>query len=146
MKTFSFYDHKQRKAEEKQKFAALFDVDCEHQYAGFEALIATEMPADRLWAFLADLRDSGENGQVGIPAARPSDDDIRNIARNALASGKGVGWAARLFEECDLAELPATVITFLSEVYGHFPKPAEPAPAPTGDDAAQAASAGAAPA
>lgn len=146
LKTFSFYDHKQRKGEDKQKFAAVFDVDCEHQYAGFEELIATEMPPDRLWAFLAALRESGENGQVGIPAARPVDDEIQNIARNALASGKGAGWAARLFEECDLAELPTTVTNFLGEVYGHFPKPAEPDAAPLAEDDGQAAPAGAAPA
>ena len=39
LKTFSFYDHKNRKPEEKQKFTNSFDLDCEHQYSGFEAMI-----------------------------------------------------------------------------------------------------------
>ncbi|MBP6702584.1 MAG: AAA family ATPase [Vicinamibacteria bacterium] len=139
LKTFSFYDHKTRKPEEKQKFASAFDVDCEHQYAGFEELVAAEMPSDRLWTFLSALRDSGENGQVGIPAAKPTDDEVRNVARKALASGKGAGWAARLFEECELAELPGAVTGFLMAVHAHFPKLVDPAPPPTtGEDEAQA--------
>ncbi|HEY0847456.1 MAG TPA: AAA family ATPase [Noviherbaspirillum sp.] len=135
LKTFSFYDHKTRKPEEKQKFTAAFDVDCEHQYAGFEELIAVEMPANRLWSFLSALRDAGENGQVGIPAVQPSDDEIRTVAKKALASGKGAGWAARLFEECDLTELPGTVTDFLMQVYQHFPKPPDLAPAGSADEA-----------
>jgi len=49
----------------------------------------------------------------GIPEQRPGDDGVRAIAKQALLSNKGAGWAARLFEECGVAELPATVVGFL---------------------------------
>jgi putative ATP-dependent endonuclease of OLD family len=126
LKTFSFYDHKNRKPEEKQKFINSFDLDCEHQYSGFEAMIIAEMPCDKLWGFLADLRASGENGNVGIPAQRPNDDEVKKIAKEGLLSNKGAGWAARLFDDCAVEELPATVVGFLNQVHGFFPKPAEP--------------------
>lgn len=146
LRTFAFYDVKPRKPEEKQRFADAFEVDCEHTHKGFEDLVAAEMPPDRLWAFLSALRDGGENGQVAIPAARPSDDEIRKTSRNALSGNKGAGWAARLFEECELAELPATVVAFLLEVHGRFPKPVDPPPVLEEPAPAEAASVGDAPA
>jgi putative ATP-dependent endonuclease of OLD family len=125
LKTFSFYDHKKRKPEDKEKFTRSFDVDCEHSYAGVEALVAAEVPVDRLWTFLADLRASGETGKVWIPAQRPADEAVKEITKQALLSHKGAGWAARLFESCTVQELPATVTGFLKRVYEHFPKPSE---------------------
>jgi len=128
LKTFSFYDHKNRTPQEKQKFTNSFDLDCEHQYSGFEAMVIAEMSPDKLWSFLAYLKSSGESGNVGIPEQRPGDDGVRAIAKQALLSNKGAGWAARLFEECGVAELPATVVGFLNQVYGFFPKPPDPVP------------------
>ena len=126
LKTFSFYDFKQRQPAEKQRFTDAFTIDCEHPYEGFEELIAAEVPTDKLWEFLSVLRSGGENGHLVIPAAQPPDDQIRTITQQALSGKKGAGWAARLFESCQLQELPPTVVTFLTQVYGHFPKPAEP--------------------
>ena len=128
LKTFSFYDRKSRKSEEKQKFVDNFDLDCEHPYSGFEELIAGEVPADRLWSFLSDLRASGESGNVGIPSARPDDNKVRELAKAAFQSNKGAGWAARLFERCSVEELPQTVVSFLNQVYSLFPSPPEPLP------------------
>lgn len=125
--TFAFYDaHK--KPEEKAKIAATFQVDFEHAHTSFEALIAEEVPVDRQWVFLTQLRDSGESGNVLIPAQRPSDPQLRNLTRSTMASGKGAGWAARLFEDCTFDELPASVVDFLSRVYAAFPKPLDPTP------------------
>ncbi len=95
LKIFSFYDAL-KKPEEKAKIAAAFDVDGQHRYEGFEMLVAEEVPLDRQWTFLAELRDSGENGNVFIPANRPADDDLRKLTKSALSGGKGAGWAARL--------------------------------------------------
>ena len=125
LKTFSFYDFIARTPEKKKLFTDAFDVDCEHAHAGFEVLIVSEMSLDRLWSFLDDLRSSGDNGGFAIPTARPADADLKKLARSALESSKGAGWAARLFEGSTLAELPATVTGFLKQVYASFPKPAD---------------------
>jgi putative ATP-dependent endonuclease of OLD family len=125
LKIFSFYDSV-KKPEEKAKIAAAFDVDGQHKHQGFEALVAEEVALERQWTFLTELRESGENGNVLIPANRPADDDLKKLTKSALASGKGAGWAARLFESCAFDELPASVIDFLTKVYAAFPKPTEP--------------------
>lgn len=122
--TVAFYDYKAvRPEDQKKNYAEVFDINCEHPHKGFEDLIALEMPADRLWSFLSDIKASGDAGRVGIPAERPIDDEVRATAKKALASNKGAGWAARLFEECEFNELPATVITFLEKVFELFPSP-----------------------
>jgi hypothetical protein len=100
-------------------------VDWEHAYAGFEVLIVSEMSLDRLWAFLDELRTSGDNGNFMIPAVRPTDPDLKKLARSALESSKGAGWAKRLFEGSTVVELPTTVTSFLEQVYAAFPKPAD---------------------
>lgn len=123
LKTFGFYDHMARSAEKKQQLINAFDIDGEHQYAGFEALVVAEVPVARLWTFLDDLRQSGDNGNFLIPEARPGDDEVRSLVMSALKGNKGAGWAARLFEDSTIAELPATVTGFLAQVYGYFPKP-----------------------
>ena len=105
---------------------------------GFENLVAQEMPAGTLWSFLEQLRDGGEGVELGIPAAKPADDAaVRKLAAVALRSGKGAGWAARLFEECDYADLPPSVMKFLSQVFSAMPKIKE-TPDPD-DEAATAA-------
>ncbi len=122
LKTFAFYDLvANRQQAQKDSLAANFDINTEHVHKGFEDLIAAEMPAERLWAFLSSLRDSGEAASVGLPAARPDDAGVRVLARNTLKSSKGAGWAARLFEECEFAELPVSVMNFLYAVYAAMP-------------------------
>jgi putative ATP-dependent endonuclease of OLD family len=125
LKTFSFYDHLQRPPEKKKLLADAFDIDCEHQYAGFEALVVAEVPIDRLWSFLDELRSSGDNGGFAIPDVRPADDDVRKLVASALKGHKGAGWAARLFEGSTVGELPKTVCDFLKQIYALFPKPVE---------------------
>ena len=85
--------------------------------------MAAEVPPDRLWSFLSRLKANDESGNLAIPDARPSDDAIRALAKEALGGNKGAGWAARLFEECELHELPATATTFLASVFALFPPP-----------------------
>jgi putative ATP-dependent endonuclease of OLD family len=125
LRTFGFYDHMTRTAEKKQQLIDAFDIDGEHQYAGFEALVVAEVSLERLWAFLDDLRLSGDNGNFIIPVARPEDNQVRALVMSALKGNKGAGWAARLFEGCTVAELPETVTGFLTMVYQNFPKPTE---------------------
>lgn len=136
LKSFALYDYKKRKPEEKAKFTSTFLVDVEHPYKGIEALVASEMPAARLWSFLESLRDSGENGDAGIPAEMPDEDGVRKLAVLVLKGSKGAGWIARLFEECDYDELPKTLVDFLSKVYEHFPSPNVAVAAPLEAEAA----------
>ncbi|QRO31675.1 ATP-dependent nuclease [Chromobacterium violaceum] len=127
LRTFAFYDldyKKTRKAEQALALADNFEINVEHDYKGFEDLVVAEVPVDRLWAFLSGLKARDENGNVAIPDERPNDDVIKTIAKQALGSNKGAGWSARLFEECELHELPNTVTSFLAEVFALFPPPA----------------------
>lgn len=126
LRTFAFYDldyKKKRKAEQAQALADNFEVNVEHAYKGFEDLVVAEVPVDRLWSFLSGLKANDENGKVAIPDARPNDDTVKAIAKEALGGNKGAGWSARLFEECELHELPATVTKFLASVFALFPPP-----------------------
>ncbi len=126
--TFAFYDldhKKSRKPEVTRALADNFEINVEHPYRGFEDLIVAEVPVDRLWAFLSGLKANDENGNISIPDTRPPDETIKAIAREALGgSNKGAGWSARLFEECELQELPVTVTKFLASVFALFPPPA----------------------
>jgi putative ATP-dependent endonuclease of OLD family len=128
LKTFGFYDEKKRTQDEKDKFAAVLDVNEEHPYKGFEGLLATEVPVTRLRSFLQDLLNSGvDAAHYGIPTALPADDaTLRKLLTDVLASSKGAGWAARLLEQCDPNELPKTAVDFLNKVYAFFPAPIPP--------------------
>jgi putative ATP-dependent endonuclease of the OLD family len=125
LKTFGFYDAKKRKPEDKQKFAAVLDVNEEHPYKGFEGLLAAEVPAARLRSFLQTLLDSGiDAAHYRIPITLPADDTvIRKLVTSVLSSTKGAGWAARLLEQCQPNELPKTAVDFLKQIYGFFPAP-----------------------
>lgn len=129
LNTYAFYDKKTRKSEDKQKFIDAFDVPNETTYSGIELLLVTETPINRQWEFLDALRQSGEQGNLGIPATRPDDAAIKETMTNALKSNKGNGYAARLIDLCDVAELPVSITAFLSRVYADFPKP-QPASLP----------------
>lgn len=127
LRTFAFYDldyKKTRKPEQAKALADNFEINVEHAYKGFEDLVVTEVPVDRLWSFLSGLKANDENGNVAIPDDRPSDDAVKVIAKAALGGNKGAGWSARLFEECEMHELPATATKFLASVYALFPSPA----------------------
>lgn len=126
LRTFAFYDldhKKKRKADQAQSLADNFEINVEHAYKGFEDLIVAEVPVDRLWSFLSRLKVNDEHGNVGIPDERPDNDGIKAIAKEALGGNKGAGWSARLFEECEFNELPATVTNFLASVFALFPPP-----------------------
>lgn len=126
LRTFAFYDldyKKKRKPEQKHALSDNFEINFEHAYKGFEDLVVAEVPPDRLWSFLSALKVNDENGNLAIPDARPSDDAIRALAKEALGGNKGAGWAARLFEECEVHELPATATAFLASVFALFPPP-----------------------
>lgn len=126
LRTFAFYDldyKKKRKAEQAQALAENFEINVEHAYKGFEDLLVAEVPVDRHWSFLASLKANGEHGNIAIPDARPSDDAVKAIAKEALGGNKGAGWSARLLEGCEFNELPATVTQFLASVFALFPPP-----------------------
>lgn len=128
LRTFGFYDLAARSPQKKLELTNAYDIDCEHKYAGFEALVIAEVPIDRQWSFLDDLRQTGDCGNFAIPAARPADDAVRNLVMTGLKGNKGAGWAARLLDGCEVHDLPATVTAFLGQIYANFPKPAEGPP------------------
>ncbi len=136
LKTYAFYDNKQRKDEEKQKLISCYDFPCETAYAGIERLLINEIPVNRQWQFLASLKQLGEQGGLGIPEDYPGDEKVKDLTYQALRSNKGNGYAARLIEICAIAEVPASIKDFLIRVYADFPKPATILPPQTKTDAA----------
>jgi putative ATP-dependent endonuclease of the OLD family len=143
LKTFGFYDlNPKRQAKADEDLKKVYDVNLEHPHKGFENLVAAEMPVATLWKFLEALRDGGEASELAVPTGKPDDAQVRKLAGVALRQGKGVGWAAKLFEECGYDELPPTVVKFLRDVFGALPKPPEidptggdpEAPSPVGDE------------
>ena len=123
LRTFAFYDldyKKKRKAEQAQALAENFEINVEHAYKGFEDLLVAEVPVDRLWSFLESLKANGEHGNIAIPDARPPDDAVKAVAKEALGGNKGAGWSARLLEKCEFNELPATATQFLASVFALF--------------------------
>lgn len=139
LKTYAFYDKKTRKPEEVRRFTENFDVTNETAYAGIERLLVSEVPIDRQWQFLDLLRQAGEGGNLGIPAKRPKDASLKTLTESTLKSNKGSDYAADLIDLCDVAELPASITSFLKKVYADFPKP-EPVPVPPVTVAAATAS------
>jgi putative ATP-dependent endonuclease of OLD family len=138
LRTYAFYDKKTRKPEDNQKFVDGFDVPNETAYSGIELLLVAETPIDRQWEFLDALRQSEEQGNLCIPATRPDDASIKETMTNALKSNKGNGYAARLIDRCDVAELPKSITGFLKRVYTDFPKPiSAPLPPAKGEKASE---------
>lgn len=151
LKTYAFYDYKPRKPAENQKFTENFNVPYETKYRGIEELLVNETPVDRQWQFLDALRQSGEQGDLGVPASRPGDDGVKDCMLRALRSNKGNGYAGSLIDICAISEMPVSITNFLARVYLDFPPPSanspaaatpsiappEPRPAstPTGDEA-----------
>jgi len=123
LRTYAFYDFKPRKPEENQKFADAFDVPYEIPQPNIEQLLVEQTPVDHQWTFLCAIRASGDQGNLGIPAERPSDDGVRANMLKALKSNKGNGYAARLIDLCSIHELPPGITQFLTRVYNDFPKP-----------------------
>lgn len=122
LRSVAFHDTNPKHSEAKvAEYAHAFDIDYKHKEKGFEQLMANEVPTERLWEFLQEIKDSGESGNVGIPADKPDEKTIRDTALKAFKSGKGAGWAARLFEMCTFDELPPTAIDFLGQVYDLSP-------------------------
>jgi putative ATP-dependent endonuclease of OLD family len=137
LKTYAFYDKKSRKPEEEKKFEESFDFDNETAYPGIERLLTHEIPVDRQWQFLDSLRQAGEGGNLGIPTTRPNDANLKALMEATLKSNKGSDYAADLIDLCDVAELPASITSFLKKIYADFPKP-EPVPIPVLTAAADA--------
>jgi putative ATP-dependent endonuclease of OLD family len=130
LKTFAFYDKKQRKPEKDAEFVANFLIPREIAFDAIEKLLVAETPPNRQWQLLEAIRESGEHPNLGVPPTRPADEQLSQLAYNALKSNKGNGYAGRLIDLCTAAELPKSITTFLREVYAHYPKPQRPAVLP----------------
>jgi putative ATP-dependent endonuclease of the OLD family len=145
LKTFGFYDLKQRTADEKKKFADVLDLNLEHPYKGFEQMLVKEIAVSRLRSFVQGLVASGvDTTHHGIPGTLPTDDkSMRKLVQQLLSSSKGAGWAARLLEECQPNELPQTAVGFLKSIYAFYPvpkvTPAAPPPSAASPSAAKGA-------
>jgi putative ATP-dependent endonuclease of OLD family len=124
---FAFLDKKTRPQKEQDALNnAGFVIVNETAYEGMEELLAQEVAADRQWDFLEQLRDDGLVPGNTVPATRPPDDDVKALTKSVLKAGKGAGRAATLIGVCSPDELPASITTFLDELYTRFPRPKLP--------------------
>lgn len=123
LRTYAFYDARPRSTEENEKLQAAFDVLNQTAYVGMECLLVAEIPIERQWQLLEEIRNAGEQGKVGIPTERPIDDSVKELCLELLKGRKGDGTAGRLIELCDVSELPASMVKFLTLVYTAFTKP-----------------------
>jgi putative ATP-dependent endonuclease of OLD family len=123
LRTYAFYDKKNRKPEETVQINQSFDLPNETPYSDIEKLLVAETPVAKQWEFLEAIRDSGEQPHIGIPSTRPSDKAIQDLMQNTLKCNKGSSYAADLIGSCDPAEVPATITVFLAHVYKDFPRP-----------------------
>ncbi|MBI2999330.1 MAG: AAA family ATPase [Deltaproteobacteria bacterium] len=121
--TYAFYDRKPRSPQDNEKLRAAFDLPYEIAYTSAEALLTAEIPVGRQWQLLEEIRNASEQGNLGIPAQRPNDAAVKELSLMLLKGRKGDGTAGRLIELCDVAELPSTMVGFLTHIYTAFPKP-----------------------
>lgn len=132
LRTYAFYDKKVRTPEDAQRLSSNFDDLNETAYSGIEQLLVTEMPVQRQWQLLESLRQCGIGAHLGIPAARPSDDKIKELLKGILKSNKGDSYAEDLINLCAVEELPTSISAFLSKVFADYPTPKRvPVPSPT---------------
>jgi putative ATP-dependent endonuclease of the OLD family len=133
LSAYAFYDKKARSADEIANLETAFDLAYETDYMGAEALLVEEVPVARQWQLLDEIRESDQQGNVGIPVQRPDDDGVKSLCLQLLKGRKGDGTAGRLIEMCDHSELPASIETFLRKVYAAFRRP-EPVAIPAALD------------
>lgn len=120
---FAFFDRKKRTSAEVAALQSCYTVAMEIPQKGAEALIAEQAPLDRQWQYLEGLRAEDASGRFGIPANRPSDDELRKLTTATLKGLKGESGAARLLQLCSVAELPKSITEFLANIYQRYPKP-----------------------
>ncbi len=123
LKTYGFYDSKTRSDEINAKLKTSFDSSCEINYKGIEKLLVHEIPVERQWQLLEDLRISNEKEDARIPDVKPTNEEIKNITLNILKGSKGEGTAGRLIDLCSYSELPKSITDFLKIIYSDFPRP-----------------------
>jgi putative ATP-dependent endonuclease of OLD family len=137
IRAYAFFDAKAIKADTRARIDAAYSVVCQTPYIGAEKLLADECPVARLWEFLEEVRDSGTKPGL-IPNTMPNADKIKATAISILKADKGAGYAGRLIELCADNELPETVVSFMAQVYGDFPKPDSVPPFTTAPEPAPA--------
>jgi len=121
---FAFLDKKTRQPKEETALkTAGYTILNETKYPSMEALLVTEIPLNRQWQYLEQIRNTGSIPNAGIPTTRPPDDQLRAKTKEVLAGGKGWGRAAEVIELCLPAELPVSVTGFLAQIYTTFPRP-----------------------
>jgi putative ATP-dependent endonuclease of OLD family len=124
IRSFAFYDSKDRKPEEIEKLKTAFHLLCQTKYLGAERLLVEEVPVARLWQLLEELRDAGEKPGLVPAGSMPPEGQVKDKAYSVLKNEKGSGYAGRLIELCDVHELPATLVAFMQKVYAEFQRPA----------------------
>lgn len=125
--TYAFFDHKVRTTVEKQKLTDSFHHLHETAYTGSELMLVEEIPTQKLWELLVQLRDSGEKHNLVLPADVTLVDEVKAQARSVLEKDKGSGYAGRLIGLCEPHELPSSVTGLLNMVYAKFKRP-DPVP------------------
>lgn len=120
VKAYAFFDAK--KGSDPASLKKHFVVAYQTKHVGAETLVTEECPVERLWAFLEEIREAGHKPGM-VPATKPADAKVRELAKSILTNEKGAGHAGRIIQLCEFAELPKTAVEFLTPIYQEFPPP-----------------------
>jgi putative ATP-dependent endonuclease of OLD family len=121
---YALFDAKAIPQAQRERIEKAYKHACQTKYVGAETLLIAECPVKRLWELLVEVRESGAKpGLVPAGDVQPADDQVKILAKSLLTNDKGSGYAGRLVELCDVAELPVTVTNFLKIIYGEFQRP-----------------------
>jgi putative ATP-dependent endonuclease of OLD family len=119
-KAFAFYDKRTvaLSAEEQGKLAA-YAIKCETRYRGLEEFLVHQIPVAVMRRFLDTVSNRADRPPT-FPTNHESlsDDKVMSATKAILIQKKGEGWCSQLIEQCTaVAELPATMLKFLADVY-----------------------------
>lgn len=123
LKTYALYDQKQRTADQNKSIQNSFDIATETTFTGIEQLLSEEVPISVQWDFLVQVRDGGVMPVCPVPTTQPADDRIKELTIQVLKALKGDPLVGDLIRKCSITDLPATLTTFMRQVYTQHPRP-----------------------
>lgn len=125
-KIYAFYD-KQSNAESAEEIDDLFDESWQLEQTGIEFLLADQLKIRLLRRFLQraskwpDYPHNPKSPDYFHYTADLDDDRVRELIKKVLRARKGSGYAGRLVELCEPADLPEVIVEALLAISEALP-------------------------
>lgn len=87
-----------------------------HDYRGFEALIAQELPLSAVKRVIKECRGWDRAPRMAYPTEEDIEATWRKCLLSVLKSRKGEGWAARVLALCEATELPPSLFRIVAHL------------------------------